>query len=902
MSTTDAADSTTQEPLAELKEKNQWVCWKLEERDGKPTKIPVNPHTGSYASSTDPDTWSDYETAQTHHNTNPETEGIGIVFGPDDLLAGVDLDNVYNPETEELEDWAEDVINTLGSYAEWSPSGTGAHVLLYGILPEDGRTRAKQESTLDAYDESEIEAYDNGRFFTVTEDHIEGTPTSLKQRNNELREVHEEYLARDDTGETAETTTEPTEANLDLSDQELIEKAKNAENGREFERLWNGDTSGHDGDHSRADMALLSHLAFWTGCDRSRMERLFDQSGLTRDKWNEREDYRERSIKKAIRGCSDTYDPDQESDDGDEEGDWTHVGQGVWEDSRGRYGVKRRTQDGTFVELVTSYALETNAILIDPVTGEKQLDLTVIPAADVEDEYDVVVEPAVFNELRKFKSEIQTGTTTTWSGETNDLNKIRKHVAHQDAPIRVPTTKIGLHGDELVTPDGVYTAEGDAEHRYVPTGNAIDSKWALDDIGDYDEDTVQAILELLPETRDSERFLPILGWMYASLYTPYIREWADEVPLCGVDADTGAGKTSILGYLTAGLGLDGTPLSAQDTKFSLIKHLSAASSIPIWLDEYKPSDMQDYKLDGMQDLLRKTTRGGDETRGNADKTQERYTLEAPVILSGEQAIQGAAEQRRMIRTQLKKSATEAGSDTARAWAKLNGGSYETATGVEYCGGYDPAEHAAAIHEWVLDTDIEAFADSWQTCQTHIYDLLSEHNISQINGIELTALTMVKWGIAVYQKFAAEIGADPDITDNEVENALLYLAGQMGEENRVSHVEEFLALCSDAAREHNIRAEQDFAVVNEGKENEQLLLKLRSAHQKVTSMVNNNGLEGYDLLNSANDYRKRLSDDADADDLVVDMSKYHADINRAVALDMDALEERVPNFEASNFYQ
>ena len=36
----------------------QWICWRDQDRDGTPTKIPVDPATGDYASTTDPETWA----------------------------------------------------------------------------------------------------------------------------------------------------------------------------------------------------------------------------------------------------------------------------------------------------------------------------------------------------------------------------------------------------------------------------------------------------------------------------------------------------------------------------------------------------------------------------------------------------------------------------------------------------------------------------------------------------------------------------------------------------------------------------------------------------------------------------------------------------------------------------
>src|SRR5262249_58016007 len=51
--------------LNELKAIPQWVAWRYEARGGsKPTKPPVNPHTGGYARCASPATWRAYEQAE----------------------------------------------------------------------------------------------------------------------------------------------------------------------------------------------------------------------------------------------------------------------------------------------------------------------------------------------------------------------------------------------------------------------------------------------------------------------------------------------------------------------------------------------------------------------------------------------------------------------------------------------------------------------------------------------------------------------------------------------------------------------------------------------------------------------------------------------------------------------
>ena len=90
-----------------------------------------------------------------------------------------------------------------------------------------------------------------------------------------------------------------------LSDEEVVRKALAASNGERFSRLWNGDTRGY-GSHSEADLALCGMLAFWTGGDATRIDSLFRQSGLYREKWD-RKDYRNRTITEALSGKTEFY-------------------------------------------------------------------------------------------------------------------------------------------------------------------------------------------------------------------------------------------------------------------------------------------------------------------------------------------------------------------------------------------------------------------------------------------------------------------------------------------------------------------------------------------------------------------------------------------------------------------
>jgi hypothetical protein len=92
------------------------------------------------------------------------------------------------------------------------------------------------------------------------------------------------------------------------SDAAILEKCRVAKNAPKFEALYtHGDVSGYGGDDSGADLALLSLLAFYTQ-DEAQLERLFSGSALgRRDKWRHRQDYRRRTIRKALSELDEPY-------------------------------------------------------------------------------------------------------------------------------------------------------------------------------------------------------------------------------------------------------------------------------------------------------------------------------------------------------------------------------------------------------------------------------------------------------------------------------------------------------------------------------------------------------------------------------------------------------------------
>jgi putative DNA primase/helicase len=289
----------------ELKKLNAWCCFKLvwDEQRGKHTKIPYNALTGEKAKSNDDSTWCDFETAV---QASPFYDGLGFFFKPP--YFGIDLDNVR----EELERYQRDdhennivseFIEMMCSYAEISPSGNGIHIIAKGELPKGGRRKGN------------VEMYDSGRFFTVT-GNIASTYTTIADDSNygKVRYLHNKYIAK---SEVSENRKLPVQSGVDIHEDELIRIAYNSKNGMRFKLFMEGGWEQFYNSQSEADMAFANDLAFWTNRDFYKMDSIFRNSSLYREKWDEKRSnstYGADTLNKAIAECANVFSP-QERDE-----------------------------------------------------------------------------------------------------------------------------------------------------------------------------------------------------------------------------------------------------------------------------------------------------------------------------------------------------------------------------------------------------------------------------------------------------------------------------------------------------------------------------------------------------------------------------------------------------------
>lgn len=264
----------------ELKGYRQWVVWKeVPKEGGKVTKVPYSPKTGNRASVTNPDHWSDYNSAL---EVSRFYSGIGFVLTREDPYVCIDLDEVDDPEIISRQ---QDIFKILDSYSEVSPSGKGLHIFVKGSVPEGRREKG-------------VEIYPHERYVTMTGDVFHEAP--IREVNGELVSMWEAVGSK---RKDIHATTVDVQPN-GLTDEQVIESASRAMNGTKFELAYHGKwEEGGYPSASESDFTLVNILYFHSK-DKAQVARIFKASPAgNREKYRtSKSDYH---LNRMLSRCSD---------------------------------------------------------------------------------------------------------------------------------------------------------------------------------------------------------------------------------------------------------------------------------------------------------------------------------------------------------------------------------------------------------------------------------------------------------------------------------------------------------------------------------------------------------------------------------------------------------------------
>ena len=229
-----------EETIPESIKSEFFMLWRLEQREGRQTKPPINPSSGYKGNVQDPKQWTDFANAlKIHKGGRFHTNGISVVVHPDSELVGLDLDKCIKDGAFSNE--AMEVLQKVNSYSEISPSGNGVRIFLYGKLPGKGRRK------------DNFECYDEGRHLTVTGNHIPDTPKAINRDQGVIDWFHQKFIAttkdedssqgrvREARDENEMVVIEPASDVSKLQVNEIIQQIRSSRQKEKFERLFDGD-------------------------------------------------------------------------------------------------------------------------------------------------------------------------------------------------------------------------------------------------------------------------------------------------------------------------------------------------------------------------------------------------------------------------------------------------------------------------------------------------------------------------------------------------------------------------------------------------------------------------------------------------------------------------------------
>ena len=163
-----------------------WHCWhgKWNRAKSKLNKVPKTTE-GKAASSTDESTWTTLSNAVAAVGTRG-LDGIGFAGLGRTPFSGIDIDKCIDPDTGEISPYAMKIVRELDSYTEVTPSREGLRIWVEAEKIPGSWCGSKNN-------ERELEVYSQGRFFTVTGWHLEGTPRTIEKR----QEAFDAFMQRE---------------------------------------------------------------------------------------------------------------------------------------------------------------------------------------------------------------------------------------------------------------------------------------------------------------------------------------------------------------------------------------------------------------------------------------------------------------------------------------------------------------------------------------------------------------------------------------------------------------------------------------------------------------------------------------------------------------------------------
>ena len=405
-----------------------------------------------------------------------------------------------------------------------------------------------------------------------------------------------------------------------------------------------------------------------------------------------------------------------------------------------------------------------------------------------------------------------------WTGSTDNLQGVMRLLNAIDVPRITGTRNIGycesLSGPRWVTPRGSLAplgSEGGDDVVYLESGAVLAERI---EFAPVDDETVaeaaEVILPRLLELNTPEVVLPIIGWFFTAPLRPRIQRFIGAFPTLFVWGTHGSGKSSIIidvFWPMFGV-VESSPFSCTDTEAAIIGTLSSTDSVPVFMDEYKPSDIPANKLELLHRYIRRLYKGEAVGRGRQNGSVFSRRLTAPLCLAGETRSNEPAIVERLLTAVLDKNALRG--DRQNAFKEIKAAR--------------PRLLAASIIRWLLAQDTEADLD------------LARSDVERLIGARelpprvMDHLVVLRLGLLHFTWYADAMGVDlPELDLVAVIDAVLddLLEGDRGVK---SGLDFFIEKLSVLASQGKIRRGIEYVFTDDGL----LALRLQECHNAYST--------------------------------------------------------------------
>ncbi|MBI2417231.1 MAG: hypothetical protein HYV28_04900 [Ignavibacteriales bacterium] len=457
------------------------------------------------------------------------------------------------------------------------------------------------------------------------------------------------------------------------------------------------------------------------------------------------------------------------------------------------------------------------------------------------------------------------------------------YMVNQEVPVRKKGSKlIGLCGDVWVVKDMNITKTGPAETlSIVPISKGGDSfihKIGYEQNADYNS-FVREFYDRITRINDNRVILPWLGWLFTTPLKPILTKLAGGFPILFVHGAQGTGKTSTASQMMRLSGYKELQTTSCTLRpFPLLKLLSSTNAIPVYLDEFKVSDMSTDQVEILLRYMRKNYSGEVESKGRADQTTEDYTLTAPMAVMGEWGVDQPAIKERVLMIRFSNA------------AKTNSGYQEAFKNLKRL----PLESFMPKYiEFILGVDITSI---FKEAETEVENHFSGISIAPRVKSNLTIMVT---GLKLFELFGEKLGCKAlgmnlgELLNDQLSEITGTTTGQV--KSAVDQLIEELSIMAQSGR--NIQNNRQFKLMEmdgpDGKRIKVIALKFNEVYPTFKEYAFKTKYEGDRLDKSS---YMRLFDDTD---YIVDKNRtvrFSNQTNRCICIDIQKAELAGLNLE------